>query len=136
MSHLGDTATPNPQSCIAKEKAAQQEAQQSQTAEAGIEGAHYYDSADLYDQPVCIALNRGSPCREKPPAINTQHLYELASVPNSPHYETASLSTPYEVPVSPYEIPTPKVRATFCYNSLLQQLEFSMSLDCFQHFTG
>lgn len=132
MSHLGDTATLNPQSCIAKEKAAQQEAQ---TAEAGIEGAHYYDSADLYDQPVCIALNRGSPHREKPPTINTQHLYELASVPNSPHYETASLSTPYEVPVSPYEIPTPKVRATICYSSLLQQLEFSMSLDCFQHFT-
>ena len=118
MSHLGDTATLNPQSCIAKEKAAQQEAQQSQTAEAGIEGTHYYDSADLYDQPVCIALNRGSPHREKPPAINTQHLYELASVPDSPHYETASFNTPYEVPVSPYEIPTPRVSATICYLSV------------------
>ena len=116
MSHLGDTATLNPQSCIAKEKAAQQEAQQSQTAEAEIEGAHYYDSADLYDQPVCIALNRGSPHREKPSEINTQHLYELASVPDSPHYETASFNTPYEVPVSPYEIPTPKVRV--CYLSV------------------
>ena len=116
MSHLGDTATLNPQSCIAKEKAAQQEAQQSQSAEAEIEGAHYYDSADLYDQPVCIALNRESPHREKPPAINTQHLYELASVPDSPHYEIASLNTPYEVPVSPYEIPTPKVRV--CYLSV------------------
>ena len=118
MSHLGDTATLNPQSCIAKEKAAQQEAQQSHTTEVGIEGAHYYDSADLYDQPVCIAFNRGSPHCEKPPTINTQHLYELASVPDSPHYETASLNTPYEVPVSPYEIPTPKVSASICYIAL------------------
>ena len=98
------------------------------------EGAHYYDSADLYDQPVCTALNRGSPHREKPPAINTQHLYELASVTDSPHYETASFNIPYEVPVSPYEIPTPKVSASICYPPVVAI--GIQHVYCFQHFIG
>lgn len=86
-----------------------QEDQQQQVEETRMDGPHYYDSADMYDQPIRIAINGGNPQYEMAPLTDTNHHYELSNVGDSPHYEMASLNSPYEVPVSPYEIPTPSV---------------------------
>jgi len=74
-----------------------------------MEGPHLYDSADMYDQPIHIAINGGNPQYEMAAVTEPKHHYELSNVGDSPHYEMACLNSPYEVPVSPYEIPTPSV---------------------------
>jgi len=62
-----------------------QEDQQRQVEETRMEGPHLYDSADMYDQPIRIAINGGNPQYEMAAVTEPKHYYELSNVGHSRH---------------------------------------------------
>ena len=72
------------------------------------DGAHYYDLADFFQHiPAGSSGGSRSPHYEAATASGAFHSYEFAG--DTLQYEMASNASQYEIPVSPYEIPTPQV---------------------------
>lgn len=91
------------------------ELQELQNADLKQEDPHY-DTANFLNNFPHISGSRESPHYEMAPNGGIQHSYEFPDVVCFPHYEIAGSASQYEMPVSPYEIPTPQAsgRVAFC----------------------